>query len=202
MEYRELNEKRRSINFFDPSVKIEAIEIRSIYEQAKLAPSSFNFQPWKVLVAHTPETKARLREASLNQPKVTEASAVLVLFGHTSQYREADDVFQDKIDHGQMKPEHVPGTVKMAENLYEGREDAFASRNVGLFAMNFMLAALDAGWETHPMDGFEVDRVREVFGLDRKYLPVMMIAIGKLKPGVELFPRSMRRDFDQVFDFR
>ena len=202
MEYLEANGYRRSINNFDPEARITVDELKEIYQQARLTPSSFNFQPWKVVVAHSPEIKARLREVALNQPKVTEASAILVFFGNTKQYLESDDVIQDRIKSGRMTEEDVPGMIGMARQLYDGRETGFVSRNVGLLAMNFMLSALDQGWETHPMDGFDIEGVQNLFGLGPKYLPVMMVAIGKRSPDLELHPRAMRRSFDEVFEVR
>ena len=202
MEYARLNEARRSVNFFDPSVTITVEDIKAVYEQAKLAPSSFNVQPTKVVVALSPEIKEKLKQAAFGQPKVTEASAVLVLFGDTKQYLERE-TFQDWADRGYIKQEAVSPSMEMAKNLYEGeKEIGFVSRNVGIFAMNFMLAALDRGWDTHPMDGFDIGAVKELFGLDPRYLPVMLIAIGRKKPDVQLLPRAMRRAFEDVFTIK
>lgn len=199
MEWSTLNEKRRSVNFFDPTVSMTEADVRRIYEAAKLAPSSFNLQPWKIVLVLSQELKERLRAVAMNQPKVTEASAVLVLFGNTRQYEESRDVFDDWVAKGYMPAEAVPRSMAAAEKLYSGeRAVGFASRNVGLFAMNFMLAALDQGWDTHPMDGFDVDGVRDLFHLDAKYIPVMLIAIGKKRPDAALLPRGMRRPFEEV----
>lgn len=199
MEWSILNEKRRSVNFFNPDVSVTVADIRRIYEAAKLAPSSFNLQPWKIVIVLSQEEKEKLRAVAMNQPKVTEASAVLVLFGNTRQYEESRDVFDDRVAKGYMPAEAVPKTMAAAEKLYSGdRAVGFVSRNVGLFAMNFMLAALDQGWDTHPMDGFDVDGVRQLFALDPKYLPVMLIAIGKKRPDAVLRPRGMRRTFEEV----
>jgi len=199
MEWSTLNETRRSVNFFDPTVSITEADIRRIYEAAKLAPSSFNLQPWKIVAVLSPEEKEKLRAVAMNQPKITEASAVLVLFGNMRQYEESQDVFDDWVAKGYMPAEAVPRSMAAAEKLYSGdRAVGFASRNVGLFAMSFMLAALDQGWDTHPMDGFDVEGVRRLFGLDPKYLPVMLIAVGKKRPDAVLLPRKMRRPFEEV----
>ncbi len=91
----------------------------------------------------------------------------------------------------------------MAKNLYAGeKEIGFVSRNVGLLAMNFMLAAKDRGWDTHAMDGFDIEAVKKLFGLPEKYLPVMLVAIGKKLPTQELLPRAMRRRFNDVCEVR
>ncbi|MEJ5347385.1 MAG: nitroreductase family protein [Desulfosoma sp.] len=203
MEWSALNEKRRSVNFFDPSVTITASDLQKIYDAAKLAPSSFNLQPWKVVAVLSKEEKEKLRAVAMNQPKVTEASAVLVLFGNTQQFLECQDVLDDRVTKGYLKAEAVPQVTAIMQQLYGGeRALGYASRNVGLFAMNFMLAALDQGWDTHPMDGFDVEGVQKLFGLDPKYVPVMLIAIGRKRPDAPLLPRGMRRSFEEVFILR
>lgn len=203
MEYSNINQQRRSVNLFDSSVKIGEEEIESIFNEASLAPSSFNLQPWRVIIALTPDIKARLQAVAFDQKKVTQASAVLVFFGNTKQYLESEDVFSDGVEKGYMKEEAVEGTRQMANNLYAGdKEIGFVSRNVGLLAMNFMLAAKDRGWDTHAMDGFDIEAVKELFGLPDKYLPVMLVAIGKKLPTMNLLPRAMRRSFEDVCEVR
>jgi len=203
MEYSSVNQQRRSVNVFDPSVKISEEEIESIFQEANLAPSSFNLQPWKIIVALTPAIKTGLKAAAFNQGKVTQASAVLVFFGNTRQYLESDDIFSDWVKKGYLEEYKVDETKQMAENLYAGdKEIGFVSRNVGLLAMNFMLSAQDRGWDTHAMDGFDIEAVKELFDLPDKYLPVMLVAIGKKLPSQKLLDRAMRRSYYDVCEVR
>ncbi len=203
MEYTDLNSQRRSVNIFDPAVEISEEELKAVFDLAALTPSSFNLQPWKIVIARSAEVKEKLREAAFNQKKVTDAAAVLVLFGNRKQYEECDDVMADWLEKGYLKENEIESTKETARNLYQGdREDGFVSRNVGLLAMNLMLAAEDRGWNTHPMDGFEIEKVQKLFGLDEKYLPVMLIAIGKKPEDFKLFSRARRRSFEEVCEIR
>lgn len=45
MELKQVFEKRRSVNFFDSQKTISEDLIKSIYDVAKLVPSSMNLQP-------------------------------------------------------------------------------------------------------------------------------------------------------------
>ena len=60
----------------------------------------------------------------------------------------------------------------------------------GLWAMSFMLAAEDAGWNTVPMSGYQPAALRELLALPPHYLDVMLIAIGK---GSKEGHRTLRR---------
>jgi len=108
MEYSNVNQQRRAVNVFDSSIEISSSEIAKIFEEASLAPSSFNLQPWRVIIALTPDIKARLQTAAFDQGKVTQSSAVLVFFGNTRQYLESDDVFSDWVKKGHPRYWHKP----------------------------------------------------------------------------------------------
>jgi len=71
--------ERRSINFFETGRELSDDQLRELLEVANLSPSSFNLQPWKVVVVRDSERKKVLRQCAMNQPKVEEASAVLIL---------------------------------------------------------------------------------------------------------------------------
>ncbi|HOO77951.1 MAG TPA: nitroreductase family protein [bacterium] len=202
MEYRETVERRRAINFFDPQARITAGDLREIVERGVLAPSSFNLQPWKVVAAVSPEVKEALCRAAFDQPKVREASAVLVLLGNLEAVDESDDVFAAAVEQGYLAPDQAHGKREQARALYAGREKEFVSRNVALLGMNLMLAATDLGWSTHPMDGFDAAAVAEALALEEKYLPVMLVAVGRPSPRLRLLPRPTRRGFDRVCEVR
>ena len=70
---------RRATPSFDKSVTITREEVLALIDEASLAPSSMNMQPWEFLVIETDEDKAKLKDVAMNQGKVTEASAVIVV---------------------------------------------------------------------------------------------------------------------------
>ncbi len=57
-------------------------------------------------------------------------------------------------------------------------------------AMALMLAATERGLASGPMIGFDPEALRREFQLDARYLPVMMIAVGRAAPGN--WPRKPR----------
>jgi nitroreductase len=57
------------------------------------------------------------------------------------------------------------------------REEAI--RNASLAAMQLMLATKANGLDSSPMGGYDVDRFIKAFNIPSRYVPVMLIAIGK-----------------------
>ncbi len=194
---------RRSINFFEPGRNISAETLRELLDLAALAPSSMNLQPWRVIVVNDPERKRELRKCAFDQPKVEEASAVLIMIAAPGAIEEnLNHVLESWVQLGYMKPEAVDTYRGLAGKLY-GSPDSltrklFAVKNTSLFAMNVMVAARGLGLETHPMDGFDEDAVKRAFSIAQDNLIPMLIAVGYLKAGFTLLPRAYRK---QIADF-
>lgn len=198
--------ERRSINFFEPGKAISDDQLKELIEIANLSPSSFNLQPWKIVVVRDPERKKILRQCAFNQPKVEEASAVLIMIADTKGVEEnLKRVLDSWQELGYIKPEMRETYMEMVKNLY-GPEDSlkrkiFAVKNTSLFAMNLMIVAKGLGLETHPMDGFDGDCVKKGFNIpDDKIIP-MLIAVGSLREGLTLLPRAFRRSTEEFVRF-
>lgn len=158
LPYAELNRTRRSWLGYTGEVVAQDL-IRTIVDEATLAPSGSNLQPWRFVVAG-PDQLDRFAEAlGSNIEKVRDAGTLLVVFGDPNAV------------------EAKPG----AEAFYDGGKTSrrdFAVRNASLAAMNLMLAAWSHGVATRPMIGFEPFLVREAARAPRHWVPVVAMAVG------------------------
>ncbi len=198
--------ERRSINFFEPNKKLPDGKLNELLEIANLSPSSFNLQPWKVIIVEDPVKKKTLRQCAFNQPKVEEASVVLIMIADPHALEENVDRMLDSWQElGYMKPDMRETYRGMTNTLYGEtytlKRKLFAVKNTSLFAMNIMLAAKGLGLDTHPMDGFDEECVKKEFEIpDDKIIP-MLIAVGYLKEGQKLLPRAFRRRVDEFVKY-
>jgi putative NAD(P)H nitroreductase len=198
--------ERRSINFFETGKAISDDKLRELIEIANLSPSSFNLQPWKVIVVRDTERKKVLRRCAFNQPKVEEASAVLIMIadpkGVEENLKRVLDSWQEL---GYIKPEVRQTYIEMAKNLYSTEDSLkrkiFAVKNTALFAMNLMITAKGLGLETHPMDGFDEECVKREFNIPADKIIPMLIAVGNLRSGITLLPRAFRRRIEEFVRF-
>src|SRR5262249_50244249 len=74
-----IEERRATPSFED--VAIHGADLDKIIRAGLEAPSGYNLQPWRFVVVTDREQKKRLRAAAFGQPKVEEASAVVVACG-------------------------------------------------------------------------------------------------------------------------
>ncbi|MBD7970644.1 MULTISPECIES: nitroreductase family protein [Paenibacillus] len=184
-DYNEVISSRRSVRVYDPSVKISREEMTEILEEATLAPSSVNLQPWRFLVIDSPEGKATLEElAPGNLHQVKTSSAVIAVFGDMNAFDNADDIMSSAVERGFL-PQEVKEQIMANYTDLFGRISAGAFREMividcGLVSMQLMLSARAHGYDTNPIGGYDKSRIAEAFGMDKeRYVPVMLISIGK-----------------------
>jgi nitroreductase len=198
--------QRRSINFFDNNFELPDDKLRELIELANLAPSSMNLQPWKVIAVRTPERKKALREVASNQPKVEEASAVLIIIADPELLEmNMEAVLSSSVELGyimeESKEKSKAGALRNYREPDSLRRKIWAVKNASLFAMSVMFTAKALGLESHPMDGFDEEKVKQVFGIEDRCIVPMLIAVGRIRSGITLRPRAMRRKVEEFVRF-
>ncbi len=184
--------ERRSITFFDKTKEIEDELLIKIVELASLAPSSYNLQPWEVIIVKNKENKKKLREICFNQEKVEDASANIVVIAN---YKRAINNIERVLDDFKSKGYPISVNKSIIENFYTNNAKMRAVRDASLFAMNLMLIARFFNLETHPMEGFNEKLLREFLNIeDYKEIP-LIIAIGYKDLTKELLPQGIRFPF-------
>jgi nitroreductase len=169
---------------FDPAKKIPAETWKHIEEAIVLAPSSYGLQPWKLLVVQTPALRAALREASWNQPQITDASH-LAIFCRRAHLDEAYvDRFVSRVAEvrGVAAPslkgyrDMMAGSVKNPPGLPGGSMDTY-TRSQTYIALGFGLAAAAMlGVDACPMEGFIPAKYDEILGLADQNLKASVVA--------------------------
>ncbi len=198
--------ERRSVNYFEEGVEIPDERTKELLSLSGLSPSSFNLQPWEVVVVRSPERKRALRRCAMDQPKVEEASFVAIIIADPNAVeKRATRMLDDWQRLGYIEEEVKAPYRQMMDALY-GTPDSvkrklFAVKNAALFAMNLMIAAKGMGMESHPMDGFDEDAIKKEFGIEEDRLIPMLVAVGYLKKGTELLPRAFSMDVDEFTRF-
>jgi nitroreductase len=205
MEFKEVIKQRRAVNFFDPTKDVTEAQLQGIIETASRAPSGFNLQPWNVMVIRDMDKKEILRKVAMNQPKITEAPVVLIILGDREGWKKGNAGFEkdfvESVKEGNMKQEQYDWFCKATNSLYGStpeRQLAFACKNAGFFAMSLMLAVKDAGLDSHPMDGFDIDGVRKAFKIPDQYWIPLLLAVGHFDKTKTLLPPKWRKSYKEI----
>jgi nitroreductase len=159
-----MSEKRASIDYpiseliaerwspyaFDNRLVPDA-DLRSLFEAARWAPSSYNEQPWSYIVAtrDNSEQFQRLLSCLVDANQVWAKAAPVLALGVVS--------------------------LKFARNAKDNRA---AVHDLGLASGNLVLEATARGLFVHQMIGILPDRAREVYGIPEGYEAWTGLAIG------------------------
>lgn len=183
--YTQTVKERRSIRVYDAQVKITKEEMMEILDEAALAPSSLNLQPWRFLVIDSEEGKETLKDlAKSNQRQVETSSAVIAVFVDMQSIDTTQEIYDLAVEKGVMpadvRDRQVPAIQNMLKDIPYQEMRAMNFIDAGLVSMQIMLSAQARGYATNPIGGFEKARIAEAYGLEKdRFEAVMLISIGK-----------------------
>ncbi len=132
--------------------KLTSKELKSLFEAARWAPSAFNVQPWRFIVA-TGKRKDVFMDflVDFNKAWCKDATALVVIISRTkSEYKDKPN------------PTH--------------------SFDTGAAWVSLALEGARRGFVVHGMSGFDYTKARKVLKIPKKYKIEAMCAIGKLGP--------------------
>lgn len=182
-EFFDVIKGRKSVKYFNPNVKIKREEIIEMLNEANLAPSSCNLQPWRYIVVDTPEGKEKLGSANYNKIQNDTSAAMIIVLGDLNHYGKFDEIYGEAVEKGYMTEEVKDGFEKgmgpQLENLPTDKNREGVYFDCGLWTMQFANIAYAKGYDTNIIGGFVREKVAELFELEENLIPVMLIALGK-----------------------
>ena len=159
--------------------KLTRKQLLPLFEAARWAPSSFNGQPWRFVVAISKKDKEKFMDflVDVNKQWSKNAAALVVI-------------------------------VSLSVFEYNGKPARTHSLDTGSSWMSLALEGARRGYVVHGMEGFDYDKVRKQLKIPKKYKVEAMCAIGKLaKPSIlpgEMAKRekpSKRKPLSQIISW-
>ena len=198
---------RYAVQSFDKTKKVSDADLRTILESARLSPSSFGLEPWKFIVVENPDVRAKLAAVGYGQPKITEASHLVVVARRTDA-REAivgERIARTAKIQG-VDASALDGFKQMLDGTIASRDDAALdvwNRSQTYIALGMMMETASLlGVDNAAMEGFDPKGVDEVLGLSTKHLTATtLLALGYRGEDESATRPKVRRDFDDVVEF-
>jgi len=191
---------RRSVVYFDPSREVPEETIREILDIASLTPSSYNLQPWEVVVVRSKEMREKLKEVCHNQQKVLDASVDIVIVANLAAAEEhVDRILESWAELGYIsadQKEELRQRILQDWSSQEKRKRK-AIRDAAMYAMSVMIVARYFGLETHPLEGFDEAKLKKLLNIGKDRVVPLIIAAGYRHPEKEPPPRAYRFRFEE-----
>ena len=192
-----VKDRRATAGFED--VPIHSADLEKIIRAGLEAPSGYNMQPWRFVVVRDPEQKKKLRAAAFGQPKVEQASAVIVACGDPMGWKDGDleEMLRISAQHGFNDPAEQEKIRKAVSGFLGGPPgepggvkptfDLWANRHTMIAFTTMMWAAETMGYDTAPMEGFMEDQVKALLKIPERVRVVALLAVGRLKGKEKLY---------------
>jgi len=151
---------------FDPEHVVSEAELASLLEAARWAPSAGNSQPWSFLAGRRGDP--------------VHARLVRYLAGSSARWVPDAGLLVANLCH-----RHVEDT--------DWDYSEFALYDLGQAVAHLSVQAHHEGLHVHQMAGFDKDGVRSAFGVDERFDPVTVAAVGVLA-GPEALTNDVLRE--------
>ena len=151
MDFDEVVKKRMMMREYQQDGQISTDLINKLLRNAHRSPSAGHTQVQEFIIVIDPVTKRKLRQASIDQRQVEDASVLIVVCSNTSR----------------------------SVNRYRKRGTEFYSIIDGAFAsMIILLSAVNEGIGASFVGAFEDNEVRKILRLPVQVKPIGIIALG------------------------
>ncbi len=167
--------------------EVSDAQLRQIYDLAKMAPTSANCSPARIVFVRSPAAKEKLA------PALSDGNRAKTLAAPVTAIVGTDEAFY----------EHLPKLFPHADarSWFAGNQalaEITAFRNGTLQGGYLILAARSLGLDCGPMSGFDNAKVDAAFFKGSTVKSNFLINIGYGDAGRDLFPRSPRFAFDEA----
>ncbi|MCH8683991.1 malonic semialdehyde reductase [Pedomonas mirosovicensis] len=163
------------------------VQLRAIYDLMRMAPTSMNSSPARIVFAHSQKARDRLAECASpgNMERIRTAGAVAIIGEDTAFYEKLPELFPPS---------------PTARDLFAGNPalaEATAFRNSSLQGAYLIMAARALGLDCGPMSGFEPDKVNAAFFAGTTIKANFLVALGYGDDDA-LHPRLPRLSFEDA----
>jgi len=163
---------------------VDAGVLKQVYDLTKMAPTSANCQPLRVVFITSPAAKEKLKPCldAGNVDKTMAAPAIAILGMDMAFYEQLPKLFP----HTDAKSWFVGNEKKIYDTAF---------RNSSIQGGYFILAARALGLDCGPMSGFDNDKVDTAFFAGTAIKSNFLVNLG-YGDDSKLHPRSPRPSFD------
>ena len=175
-------EKRFACRGFDGNA-VQEVQLDSILEAGRIAPSGFGMEPWRFVVARTPETRSAAAAACFSQQPATTAPALIGIVALVDALRPDSGYVRARLEAEANGP--VPEALSSAYRSFHAQMNAreWAIAQCNFAAAQMMAQAAFLGLATCPIGGFDEHALRVAMNLREDETPALVLALGHCADG-------------------
>ncbi|TQV63599.1 MAG: NAD(P)H-dependent oxidoreductase [Sulfurovum sp.] len=196
---------RHACKIFDESKKILDENMDILLQSARLSPSSFGMEHWRLLMIEDKDLREKLRLSCWNQPQITTASCVMVILAKTDDVSnpnyirkmfERKNLDADAIELYMKKYSQFIEQKISSNSLFE-----WSARQCYILASQIALSGAMMGIDSCYIEGFVKNEVEEMLEIDteKEQVALIMTFGYRLNPQPE---KKYRLDMNEIVKIR
>ncbi len=200
---------RYATKIFDPTKKVSEADMDKLLEAIRLSASSYGLQPYKVLVVENPAVRAELRKVAWDQPRITDASALLVFAAKYETNAGTVDEFVDLVSHTRNIPKDA---LSEYGDMMKGSIQSQSPEQIETWVSKQAYIALGFGLvsaavldiDACPMEGFspaDFDRILDINKLGLKSKVIMAIGYRSAEDKYQRLAKVRQKKEDFIIKF-
>jgi nitroreductase len=165
---------------FDPNRKVSDADLAKLKQAVALTASSYGLQPYRIALVRDPAIRQQLREASYDQPQITEASHLFVLAAKSDMTDAYVDDYVERIARTrEQDPAEVKGYGDYMKGSIRNQSADFITnwnkRQVYIALGTLLAAAAELRIDSCPMEGFQPDAYDRILKLGERGLTATVV---------------------------
>lgn len=175
---------RHACKTFDTAKQIPQEEFESMLEVARLSPSSFGMEPWRLIIVRRPELRKALKSACWNQNQITECSELVIFTTDNDTVRSDAPYVRKMFERRGLPKEAVDTYLGVYKNYLEPIEcdevllENWTAKQCYIAMANMMTYAATLQIDSCPIEGFDKESVEAILDLEYGHSVAVMCAFG------------------------
>ncbi|MGZ5207448.1 MAG: NAD(P)H-dependent oxidoreductase [Sulfuricurvum sp.] len=196
---------RHACKQFNAEKQIPAEQFESILEVARLSPSSFGMEPWRLIVVRDEKLRKALKSSCWNQSQITDASELVIFTTDNDIVRSDSPYVRKMFERRGMPSETVDMYMGVYKNYLEPIEcdevllENWTAKQCYIALANMMTYAATLEIDTSPIEGFDKEEVEAILDIEYGRSVAVICAFG-----YRLNPQSvqMRLPLNTIVEYR
>ncbi len=196
---------RHACKTFDTAKQIPQEEFESMLEVARLSPSSFGMEPWRLIIVRRPELRKALKSACWNQNQITECSELVIFTTDNDTVRSDAPYVRKMFERRGLPKEAVDTYLGVYKNYLEPIEcdevllENWTAKQCYIALANMMTYAATLQIDSCPIEGFDKESVEAILDLEYGHSVAVMCAFGyRVNPQSE----QKRLEMKHIVEYR
>lgn len=204
-EFLEAMAFRHACKAFDTEKQIPGEKFESILEVARISPSSFGMEPWRLIVVRNPNLRKALKSACWNQNQITDSSELVIFTTDNDTVRSDSPYVRKMFERRGLPSEAVDTYLGVYKNYLTPIEEDeillenWTAKQCYIALANMMTYAATLKIDSCPIEGFDKESVEAILDLEYGHSVAVICAFG-----YRVHPQSLQKrlDLKQIVEYR